>query len=354
MTPIERSVCLKEGRPVDRLPCVPILANTVARVAGVKVSELRANGGILARATIEAYRRFGFDSVRIFTDLCMQPEAMGAKVTVREDETALMDAPAIENEKDIGRLIPHDPYRNGNLPVLLEAAKRTLEAIGKEVPVSCGVQGPFTLASFLAGPDRISRWMGQNPEHAHRVLEIACEADILFADAVIDSGAAPSVTCAESSSAIITPERFREFSKPYLARLITHIKSRGVDPVLLHICGQTAPIWQDMADTGAGRLSIDNSSPLAEAKRRVGHRVSLMGNIPPEDVLLRGTPAAVRAAARQCIREAWDNPCGFILASGCSLPTETPLANIDAMLDAAREVGWPVDPARLKEETDSD
>ena len=41
------------------------------------------------------------------------------------------------------------------------------------------------------------------------------------------------------------------------------------------------------------------------------------------------------------------------MASGCSLPVETPFSNIDAMLDAVREIGWPVDGDALERELPS-
>ena len=97
-----------------------------------------------------------------------------------------------------------------------------------------------------------------------------------------------------------------------------------------------------MADTGAVCLSLDNEVDLAEAKAKVGHRVRLMGNIHPSDVMLLGTPEDVRRAVRSTVAQAHDNPQGYIVASGCSLPTETPFANIDAMLQAVREIGFPV------------
>jgi uroporphyrinogen decarboxylase len=102
-----------------------------------------------------------------------------------------------------------------------------------------------------------------------------------------------------------------------------------------------------MADTGADRLSIDNAASLTEAKAAAGHRVRLMGNVPPSEVMLLGTPAEVRAAVRERVRQTSDNPRGLIVASDCSLPVETPFANIDAMLDAVREIGWPVHAEKL-------
>jgi uroporphyrinogen decarboxylase len=96
-----------------------------------------------------------------------------------------------------------------------------------------------------------------------------------------------------------------------------------------------------MADTGADCLSIDNEASLTEAKAAVGKRVRLMGNVPPVAVLFEGDPAGVRQAVRTCVREGGDNPRGLVVASGCSLPTETPFANIDAMVRAVDEIGWP-------------
>jgi uroporphyrinogen decarboxylase len=58
--------------------------------------------------------------------------------------------------------------------------------------------------------------------------------------------------------------------------------------------------------------------------------------------MLQGTPSDVRLAVRRAVLQAHDNPHGYVVASGCSLPVETPFANIDAMLDAVREIGWPV------------
>ena len=112
--------------------------------------------------------------------------------------------------------------------------------------------------------------------------------------------------------------------------------------VTLHICGKTSKIWKDMVDTGADCLSIDNRIDLAEACREVGGAVRLMGNVDPSDVMLLGTPDTVREAVRRCVRQAGRAPKGLVVASGCSLPTETPFDNIHAMVDAVREIGFPL------------
>lgn len=121
MNPLQRFAALSEGRPLDRLPCVPIVGNTAARVIGVRTSEIRGAADLLACAHAVAYRRFRYDVIRVFTDLYVQAEAMGAKVRVPEDETAYLHEPAISSGSDVdrlsrrsreGRLLAH-PSRGG-------------------------------------------------------------------------------------------------------------------------------------------------------------------------------------------------------------------------------------------------
>ena len=341
MTPIERFTAYAAGAPIDRLPCVPIVGNTAARVIGVKVSEFRGNGKLIADAQVAAYRRFGYDVIRIFTDLYTVAEAMGARVHYPDDETAYLAEPSITSVDEIGSLRPIDPRKDGNLPHHLEAMERAFEAVGKGAVVNGALTGPFTTASFLIGTETLVRLILKNPAAAHALCEVAFESTLAYAKAIMDTGCTPSLTDAMCSTTVISPRQFKEFGFPYLKRLVDFIHSRG-RAVTLHICGKTHPIWEAMADTGADCLSIDNAADLLAAKETVGHRVRLMGNVSPSEIMLQGTPQDVREAVRACVRKAHDNPKGLIIASGCSLPVETPFENIDAMLDAVREIGWPV------------
>ncbi|MDD5348982.1 MAG: uroporphyrinogen decarboxylase family protein [Chthoniobacteraceae bacterium] len=343
MTPVERFKAYAAGKPIDRLPCVPIVGNTAARVVGAKVSAFRGNGKQIADAQVAAYRRFGYDVIRIFTDLYTVAEAMGARVHYPDDETAYLECPAISSVEEIDALRPADPHRDGNLPHHLEAMRRAFSEVGKEVPVNGALTGPFTTASFLIGTETLVRLMIKNPRAVHRLCEKAMQSTIAYAQAILETGCTPSLTDAMCSSTVIGPRQFKEFGFPYLKRIIGFLHRKGA-AVTLHICGKTQPIWNAMADTGAACLSIDNAADLEAAKAAVGHRVRLMGNIPPSEVMLQGTPGEIRSAVRACVRKAHDNPKGLIVASGCSLPVETPFENIDAMLDAVREIGWPASP----------
>jgi uroporphyrinogen decarboxylase len=340
MTPLERFAAYAKGGEIDRLPCVPIVGNTAARVLGVKVSQFRGNGKLIADAQIGSYRKFGYDVIRVFTDLFTQAESMGATIYYPEDETAYLEKPAISSTAEIPKLLPLDPWKDGNLPAHLEAMKRVIDTVGSEVPVTGAVTCPFTTASFLIGTENLVRLSVKDPEAVRSICEVALESAIRYSAAIIATGCSPSLTDPLSSNSVISPRLFKELSYPYLKRLIEFIHGHDKS-VTLHICGKTEKIWCLMADAGADCISIDNDASLERAVASVGDRVRIMGNVHPSDIMLQGTPGDVRQAVNDCVSLAGASPRGYIIASGCSLPTETPFTNITAMMDAAREIGWP-------------
>ena len=88
MTPAQRAAAIANGQDADRLPCNPNVANGTARIYGCKISEFNTNPKALAQAQIAAYRRFGYDSLRIFTDLFSWGEDMGGKGKFPGDNTS--------------------------------------------------------------------------------------------------------------------------------------------------------------------------------------------------------------------------------------------------------------------------
>ncbi len=347
MTPAERAAALAKGQPVDRLPCNPNVANGVARIYGCKISEFNHDAKTLAAAQVAAFRRFGYDTCRVFTDLFPWAEAMGAKVKYPDDDTADLERPAITRVEEIDALQPADPFKDGRLPVQLDAMKYLVDEIGGEIGCSCGIPGAFTNAFFMMGVDKALVMLLKDPESIHRLCRVSLETVKAYAAAAIDIGVTPSISEPMSSCTVVSPRIFREFSLPYLKELVDFIKSKGKGAVI-HICGQTNKIWEDLVDLGIAGLSIDNVANLAECKQRVGDRTKIMGNVDPGGVMYSGTPLQVRLETLKCIRDGYDNPKGYVVMSGCSLPVETPVAHVDMMMQTVREVGYPVDVEKVE------
>lgn len=348
MTPAQRAAAIARGEAADRLPCNPNIANGVARIYGCKISQFNTDAKVLAQAQIAAYRRFGYDSVRIFTDLFPWAEAMGAKVKFPDDATADLAEPAISDVSQIDTLTPADPYRDGRLPVQVEAMKYLVDEIGDEIGCSSGIVGPFTNAFFLLGVEKVMALIYKDPESVHKLCRVSLETSKNFAAAVVKAGLTPAISEPMSSCTVVSPKVFRTFSLPYLKELVDYIKGLGKG-VILHVCGQTNKIWTDLADLGIAGMSIDNVASISDCKNTIGGQTKILGNVDPGGIMYSGTPLDVRLKTLECIRDGYDSPKGYVVMSGCSLPVETPLENIQMMMDTVREVGYPVDPQRVED-----
>lgn len=348
MTPMERAVALAKGQAIDRIQCNPNLSNGIARISGCKISEFNHSARALADAVIATHRRFGGDGAKVFTDLFLISEAMGAKMKFPEDDTVDLLTPAIKDVSEIANLEPINPYKAGRLPIHIEAMKYVYNEIGKEVPCSALLVGPFTSAFFLIGVEKMTKMMLKDPGTVHKLCEVSLQSCINFAEAAIAQGVSISIAEPLSSCTVVSPKHFREFSAPYTKRFIDFIKSKGVG-TSIHICGKTEGIWNDLVNIGVGAISIDNVASLKKCVETVGDKVKIMGNIDPSSVMYAGTREDVRIATIKCVQDGYKSPKGYGIMSGCGLPVETPIENIDAMLDASREIGWPITDAKLEE-----
>jgi uroporphyrinogen decarboxylase len=105
---------------------------------------------------------------------------------------------------------------------------------------------------------------------------------------------------------------------------------------MLHICGKTELILEDMVSSGADALELDYKTDVRRAHDVLAGRSTFVGNIDPSGVLALGTPALVEQKTRELMEVFADTP-RFILNAGCAIPSTTPPDNLRAMIKVARE-----------------
>lgn len=339
MTPLERFDAFESGKDMDRIPCCPIIGEAAVKLIDTTVSKFCHSSELMASMEVNLYRTFHHDSVGVGPDLFSIAEAMGTELTFPKNDIPYVSNPIVKDYKKLGELSPVNPYKDGRLPLFIEALKRIKDEVGKEVGVGSSVGGPLTTAASLRGTENLLRDMIRNPEEVHKLLQLATDSALNYIDAVSALGVKPSVPEPVGSGTMISAKQFRIFVKPYLKQYMDRIKEKCGSAPTLHICGNTKAIWSDMADTGAKVLSIDNIVDLEEAKKAVGDRVTLMGNVDPIETMHDGSRKEIFENARKCISKAYDSPKGFILSTGCQLPMGTPMENIRHLMDAAWEYG---------------
>lgn len=337
MTPKERMGAFFTGQPLDCIPTIPLILNWAAPVAGMSVGEHCRDGLKMGQAHVTTWRRFGQDMITIFTDTGVLAEAMGTKLHYLADDAARIDVPVVSEAADLEKVIDAEPRGDNGMRVYLEAVEHCVAEVGDQVFIGCCFAAPFTTAAGLRGTDVLARDLRRDPGLARELLDRALAVGTRFINACAQAGGVPAIVDPVATGSMLSPKLFGEFALPYLAKQVEAIHATGL-PALVHVCGKTHLLLDSLADTGADILSLDIVD-LAEARERIGHRATLMGNLRPAQTLLEGSPEQIEAEVIDCLRRAADSPRGFILATGCEVPLRTPIANMDVFMDAARRWG---------------
>lgn len=337
MTSRELVEATLRGDSVPRVPAGPLAVHCCAAPAGHSLRAFSTRADALAESVLRYHDRFRPDAVWVSADTWVSAEAMGASVGAETDDQPLggLGEPPIRTARDLERIPAPAPESQGRYPVLLEALRQVVGAVGRETGVvACFDQYPFSLAAALMGLNELMLAVHDDPALVQALMERCHRFGLAYGRGLADAGA-DVLTGGDSPAGLIGPERFREFAWPWERRLIADLKAATGKPVSLHICGNAEPILADMARTGADVLEIDYRTDLALAARTVGPDVTLWGNLDPVAVLAQGTPATVRAAARKALT-VMAGRSRFILGTGCTLAVETPYENVEALIKSVQ------------------
>lgn len=283
----------------------------------------------MAALALAANRLAGIESARVPFDLCVEAETVGSQVSEgRLDSQPSIRRAAFREIAAFEDAVCPDPLADGRMATVVEAV-RILAETDDTVPVIAGIVGPFTLAGQVRGVETLLMDFFDNPDFVKSLLKYSTEVLKTYSKALVENGADAVVIIDPSAgSELLGTAHYGEMALPYCKELVESLEV----PSILHICGDSKPILEMMAETGVNGISLDHLVDVGEAREILGDRTAIIGNINPADTLFLGTPEKVKEESLECIRKGAN-----ILAPGCGIPTRTTLKNIKAMVEAARE-----------------
>lgn len=144
---------------------------------------------------------------------------------------------------------------------------------------------------------------------------------------------------AGQTSLIMSPEMWQRHLQPRLKRWCDLIHAHGLK-VFYHTDGAARPLLKSIIDCGIDVLNpIQHACPgmdITELKQEFGKRVIFHGGIDNQQVLPFGTPEAVRAETRECLKALGAGGEGYICCSCHNVQAGTPLENIFAMVETVK------------------
>lgn len=331
---IENLKAALNGEEVEKVPAISATAAAVEEAfpaAGVTWPDAHKDAEQMAKLGVSLHEQVGLECARIPFDLTAEAEAFGCEVDLGDMEntpTLRSNAP-IDDPDDLE--VPDDFVNNGRLPVILKSIE-ILKNEYPDVPVVVGMAGPFTLTGHLLGVEDLVKMLKTDSFVVEDAVDVALEAQIELVDAFNESGV--DVICVAdptSSPELLDPNDFSEFAQPALEDLSAEMEMESI----LHICGNSRPILEDMLDCGFNGISVEEAVNMEEAQELradIDADTVMVGNISTSQTLFSKTPADVKVEVTQALERGTN-----VLAPSCGIAPKSPLANLKAFVEARDE-----------------
>ncbi|MGD2136935.1 MAG: uroporphyrinogen decarboxylase [Gammaproteobacteria bacterium] len=301
--------------------------------------DLCTNPELACEVTIQPVERYPLDAAILFSDILTIPDAMGLGLYFETGEGPRFRKP-VRTPADVNALAVPDPETE--LRYVMDAVRLIRRTLDNRIPLIGFSGSPWTLATYMVEGGstrtyaRIKGMLYNEPRLLHRVLETLAVAVAAYLNAQIAAGV-QTVMIFDTWGGVLTPADYREFSLQYMqqivAGLVRESENRKV-PVILFTKGGGA--WLEaMADSGADALGIDWSTDLALARRRVGDRVALQGNLDP--AILYASPAVIREKAAGVL-EAFGSGPGHVFNLGHGINPDVDPEHAGALVSAVHEL----------------
>lgn len=293
------------------------------------------NPGFATEVTLQPLARFPLDAAILFSDILTIPDAMGLGLYFSQGEGPMFERP-LREEKEIRALKVPDPGQE--LRYVMDAVAEIRKALDNRVPLIGFSGSPFTLACYMVegrgGTEfrEIKTMLYQRPELLHHILDVNAKAVTAYLNAQIESGA-QTVMIFDTWGGALSHAAYKEFSLRYIQQIVAGLK-REQDGMRIPsiVFTKGGGLWLEaIADIGCDAVGLDWTIDIGDARRRVGDKVALQGNLDPS--VLFASPEVITAEVEK-ILASYGNGSGHVFNLGHGISQFTPPENAAALVEA--------------------
>lgn len=279
------------------------------------------------------------DAAILFSDILTIPDAMGLGLYFETGEGPRFKK-TVNTMADIQALPVLDAQKD--LGYVMDAVSTIRRELNGRVPLIGFSGSPWTLATYMVegGSSKDHRkskaMLYENPQAMHLLLDKLADSVIAYLNGQILAGA-QAVQIFDSWGGSLSDAAYQEFSLAYMQKIVNGLirenDGRKV-PVILFTKG--GGLWlESMAETGADALGLDWTTNIGDARRRVGSKVALQGNMDPS--VLYASPQAIRAEVSR-ILASYGSGDGHVFNLGHGITPEVDPAHAGAFIEAVHEL----------------
>lgn len=291
---------------------------------------------VAAEVSLQPFRVLDVDAVIVFSDILIVAEAMGLPLDV-PDSGPVLSSP-VRDLAAVRRLRDFDPSRDTRF--VGDAIRAICREVGADVPVIGFAAAPWTLACYMiegqtrGDISRAKQILRSEPAIVRELMERIARATAEYLKSQIAAGAAV-IQLFDTWAGELTRAEYDDFELP-ATKMVYELLGQPSVPKILYAKG-SAHLLESLAQAGADVVSVDWRTDLAEARRTLGGKVALQGNVDP--AILLGPEPDVRQAAQAAVEKT--GGLGHILNLGHGILPTTPVANAKAFVEAGKAARVP-------------
>jgi uroporphyrinogen decarboxylase len=301
--------------------------------------QLCKSPALACEVTLQPLSRYQLDAAILFSDILTVPDAMGLGLYFTEGEGPKFERP-LREEWAIRDLTVPDPY--DHLRYVLDGVSEIRRALDNAVPLIGFSGSPFTLACYMveggSSSDyrHIKTMLYERPDLLHHILSVTADAVTAYLNAQIESGA-QAVMIFDSWGGALSAAAYQEFSLQYMRRILAGlIKEKDGERIPSIVFTKGGGLWlESIADIGCDAVGLDWTVDLGEARRRVGSKVALQGNLDPS--VLFASPARIAEETRKVLDSFGPGTTGHVFNLGHGISQFTPPEHVNALVDTVHD-----------------
>ena len=260
---------------------------------------------LVTEITLQPVKRFPLDAAIIFSDILIVPEAMGMTLRFNEGVGPHFDS-TIRTSDDIATL--QSPPCTESMPWLRQAIQQTQAELAGRIPLIGFAGSPWTITTYMVEGTaknnfrNIKTMLYQQPDVLHALIDAVVPIVSDCLNMQIEAGV-DCVMLFDSWGGILARPQYDAFSLQPMQKIIQNLirqhDGRTIPCILFTKGGGN--YLEMMADTQCDALGLDWTCSIGQARKRVGNRVALQGNLDPD--ALTADDAFIQGEVQRILRE---------------------------------------------------
>lgn len=297
------------------------------------------NPELACEVTLQPLRRFDLDAAILFSDILTIPDAMGLGLYFETGEGPKFRKP-VRSAADVDAL--KVTKAESDLPYVLDAVKLIRNELSGSVPLIGFSGSPWTIATYMVegGSSKefaqIKSMLMNTPETMHQLLDTLADSVTDYLNAQIRAGV-QAVQIFDTWGGALSAHAYETFSLNYMKKIVSGLlREHDGQQVPVILFTKNGGHWlEQIVESGCDCVGLDWTIPINDARSRVGHQVSLQGNMDP--AVLYGSADAIRDEVSLILNQ-FGKGNGHVFNLGHGIHQHVNPDRVTAFVDAVHEL----------------